>query len=356
MTTSDFIFNTGHNFEGGQGILSPLIREIMDQRIAESGYDSEKELFCFMDEKVSTPEGTFTSIIGPAPLQRLDEDEAPTLTNKIQGFKKGYRLNIFGDSLRVTELFKEWIMAADQIQNADSSVKMELNKLMNDASYLIDGWLLTNNNEMASVYANGFAITSAFGPGSASPDGKALFANDHIVVKDNSTYSNLVTGALTETSLLSAIDKFKTDIKLGNGRRLMRTKTPYRLIVPLALETTARRILNSNSNMPGMYSGLGENANQMNVFSFEGNRIELQVSQMLGQTDGFGGVIGNDEDWFLVDVANAKMLKAFRYFSLMQPRITTSEDPATGAMDIYLRVMFGVDHYQPEVVVGWNAS
>lgn len=120
---------------------------------------------------------------------------------------------------KVTKLFRKWIEQGAQIQGADASVKQELEQLKQAIAYLVEGSKLTMNTEFTKVLANGFSITAAYGEGSASPDGKALFAADHIVKIDSSTYTNIIAGAISSTvdtaraNILAAIQSYKTQVK-----------------------------------------------------------------------------------------------------------------------------------------------
>jgi hypothetical protein len=236
----------------------------------------------------------------------------------------------------------------------DSSVQTELNKLAQDVSYLMDGATLTVNTLMAKIFANAGVTTNAFGFGSASPDTRALIATNHIVKKTGATWSNRAapSAVLTSANLLLGIAAFKNTIKTSNGYS-MRTADMYTLLVPRALETTARVILNSSGDQAGLWAGTGSNSTLMNVFSFQGSRIELVVLDMLGEPDELGATIGLNTMWFLMDKAYALKYKAFRIFNLWNNEVSNYYDDKTKSYFVDLTTGYGVDHYQPEAIFGY---
>lgn len=337
---------TGHFFESTSEILVPTLVDIINERIAESGYDDEFMKVGYVQEEVFTKDGTITSMIWPEALKEILEGESAPIINKEQGFEKGFRVKVYATKMVVSKLLSKWIQKNETLASADSSVQTEINKLMEDVAFLADGAKLTLNNEGIGVLANGFTITNAYGAGSASPDGKALFAADHIIKKTGGSYSNTLTGVLSATTLKAAVQKHKTEIRMGNGRRV-RTADVYQLLVPRAIETLAREILTADGFGTGSYS-----TTDMTIFDFQGSKVELIVSDVLGQPDDNGGTVGNDAQWFLINSSLAKRIRAFRVFELYGQEVTNWYDKDTGNYYVKLDMAFGVDHYQPEVVVG----
>ena len=54
---------TGHFFENCSDLLTPTLIDIVEQRIAESGYDDEFMKVGYVNEKVFTKDGTITSMV-----------------------------------------------------------------------------------------------------------------------------------------------------------------------------------------------------------------------------------------------------------------------------------------------------
>lgn len=337
---------TGHFFENSSDLLTPTLIDIINQRIAESGYDDEFMKVGYVSEEVFTKDGTITSMIGPEALKEIVEGATAPIINKEQGFEKGFRVKIYARKMVVSKFLSKWIQKNETLASADNSVQIEIRKLMEDVVFLADGAKLTLNNEGIGVLADGFAVTEAYGAGSASPDGEALFSDNHIIKKTGGVYSNLVAGALSTAALEAAIQKHKVDIRMGNGRRV-RTADVYQLLVPRALETEARKILTADGFATGSYD-----PKQITVFDFKGSKVELVVSDVLGQPDDNGGTVGTDTNWFVINATLSRAIRAFRVFELYGKEVTTWYDDDTGNYYIKLDMSFGVDHYQPEVIVG----
>lgn len=355
MPVSNVNFQTGVNFQEGAQILSPLIQEIADMVDAEVGLKDEAAKYGFTVGEVLTPSGVITSMVWPEYLPEISEDgEAPLIT-LTQGYEKGYELKGYGASTKTTKLFIEWLKKASSLQGADSSVKAELNKFKDNMVRLMRSSKRTINREFANLLAKGFSVTAPFWPGSASPDGLSLFNANHVVKSDGTTYSNLLGAALSAVSLEAAIQSYKTTVKAASGFRLD-TPQMFTLLVPRALETAARKILNSSGDQAGLWAGTWSNANLMNVFSFQGSKVELVVLDMLGETDKAGGKIGGanaDAMWFLLNKEYALEYGAFRIFTLWNDEVETWYDPKTSASFTKLTSWWGVDHYNPEALMGF---
>lgn len=171
----------------------------------------------------------------------------------MQGYTKSYAMDTYSIKHKVTKVFLEWLKKGAHMVGIDSSVAKELQSFKEAIERMVMGSELTMNELITRVYTDGFSVTSAFGAGAASPDGVALFSASHVIKKTGATYSNLLGSALSAASLEAAIQSYKTTIKTPNGYRL---KTPeiFDLLVPRALETAARKILNSGGDQAGVYA------------------------------------------------------------------------------------------------------
>jgi phage major head subunit gpT-like protein len=128
------------------------------------------------------------------------------------------------------------------------------------------------DTDAASVLNNGF-------DGVTAPiyDGKALFANDH-VLKGGGTASNLITGALNDANLKIAIEcMHSAPDETGNKIQYQ----PKRLIVPRSLEFVAREIVGSERKS-------GTDFNDMNTLK---GSLEVVVYDYLT----------SDTAWFIQD-------------------------------------------------------
>lgn len=355
---SNINFQNGANYAEGSAILNPIIQEIANQTESQVGLVDQAAMYGVVMGNALTPRGEITSMVGPEPLQEIDEDGIVPLLSLLQGYTKSYAMKSYGLKHKCTKLFFEWIKQGAQMVGADSSVQTELNSFKESIQRLVQGSTLTMNEQIAKLFGNGFSITAAYGPGSPSPDGLALFSASHLVKKTGGTFSNLITAGqtLSATNLETWIQSYKTQVKTANGYRI---KTPdvFDLLVPRALETTARKILNSSGDQAGIYAGTGSNANLLNVFSFQGSKVRLTVLDMLGEisSDGVTKIGGANADtmWFLMNKEYALTYKAFRLFKLWDNEIKMWQDDETDSFYTKVTTHFGVEHFNPEAVMGF---
>lgn len=357
-------FSNGAFFDTGRDILTPLLVEMENEFETIAGLEDEYTKLGFTMYTPLTPDGKISSLIWPQALVKIGEDEeAPVLTLE-QGYIKWYELETRALQHKITKVFKKWLESNQGIAGADSSVKAELANLVDAMKYLVEGYALTLNIIATKVLANGFSVSAANWPGSPSWDGKSLFATDHIIKKTWGTFSNVIYSttnnpAFSATALQDAIIKMKKDLRAMNGRRI---KTPeyFDLVVGRALETTARQILNSTSDQAGVYAWTGNNANLLNVFSFNGSKVRLVVSNILwdlGEVD--SEVVGSDTQWFVLNTEQLVKRKAFRLIHLWEKEITVYTNEATSSTFVKLDTHFTADHYDAQsFIVGstWLGS
>lgn len=354
---SNVVFQTGANYAEGAAILSPLIQEIANQSEAQVGLESQAEKFGFVMGDALTPKGEITAMVGPEPLREIDEDGIAPLLSLMQGFTKSYAMKTYAIKHKVTKVFLEWLKKGAHMQGVDSSVATELQSFKEAIDRMVKGSKLTLNELVTRTFTEGFSVTAAFGPWAASPDGVALFSASHVIKKTGGLYSNLIPAGsfLTATTLETAIQSYKTVIYTPNGYRI---KAPeiFDLIVPRALETAARKILNSGGDQAGVYAGTGSNANLLNVFSFEGSKVRLTVLDMIGEVGMDGSIIGGanaDKMWFLMNKEYALDYKSFRIFRLWDNEITMFKNDETDSLFTKISCHFGVEHYNSEAVMGF---
>jgi len=351
-------FVTGSNFEEGKKILSPVIQEIINTTDAQVGLSDMSSVMGFVPSVILTPEGVIESTVGPEPLRKKTEDGLAAKMIMMTGWSKGYGLEEFALKYSCTKLMRKWIEQGAQIQGADSSVKAEINKFKDGVENLVKGALLTRNTLMTQVFTNGFASTStnpAFGAGSLMGDGEYLFSATHKIKKTGKTFSNIIGGAFSAAQLETEIQAYKTTHYAPNGYRI-RTPDVFTLYVGRALETTARKVLNSSGDQAGIYAGTANNANLLNVFSFAGSKVKLVVLDMIGEDDGNGGTIGNDAMWFLGDADYNREFKSFRYFTLWDNDLSMWIDNDTGHLINQFDLCIGVDAFNFEGIRGYAGA
>lgn len=352
---SNVLFQSGANYAEGQAILSPLIQEIANQSEAQVGLESQAEKFGFVIGDALTPKGEITAMVGPEPLRKIDEDGIAPLLSIMQGYTKTYAMDTYAIKHKVTKIFLEWLAKGAHMVGVDSSVAKELQTFKEAIERMVMGSQLTVNELITRTFTDGFSVTTAYGAGAASPDGVSLFSPSHVVKKDGSTYSNLIAAGsfLTAATLQTTIQNYKTKIKTPNGYRI---KTPdiFDLLVPRALETTARQLLNSTGEVAGMYQGTGSNANLLNLFSFQGSKVRLTVLDMVGEVGMDGSIIGGanaDTMWFILNTEYALKYKAFRIFRLWDNEITMFKNDETDSLFTKITTHVGVEHFNPEAVM-----
>lgn len=176
------------------------------------------------------------------------------------------------------------------------------------------------------ILINGFTKDAGGTGASAIYDGEALFSANHPLLDSVKKSSNLVTGALTVANLQKAIQTMKATLdEAGNLIAL----NPTRLIVPPALEYTARTILES-TQLPG------GNNNDINTVK---GRLELVIMDYLGTANS-----GSDTAWFIQDANNHEM----NFFWRVKPEFKWDEDFDTFVAKYrgYMRYSFGVSDWR----------
>lgn len=169
-------------------------------------------------------------------------------------------------------------------------------------------------------------LVSAFDTASPIYDGKALFAADHPLVDSTGTGTNLVTGALNDANLKIAMQCMRETVdEAGN---LISAKAK-KLVVPPALEFTAREILNSTQTA-------GTDLNNIN--SVKG-ALDLVVWDFIGEAAG-----GSDTMWFIVDPTLCEL----NFFWRIKPEFKWGEDFDTFVAKYrgYMRFSYGISDWR----------
>lgn len=160
-------------------------------------------------------------------------------------------------------------------------------------------------------------------------DGKTLFATDHPLVDGKgATCSNLIEGALNEENLKKAMKLMReTKDEAGNLVQFKAT----RLIIPPALEDTARRLLHSTQVSGG-------NLNDTNEFLRNAN-LEICVMDYLSASAG-----GSDTCWFLQDGQRHEM----NFFWRVKPEFKWEEsfDTFVSKYRGYMRYSMGFSDWR----------
>ncbi|MED3574502.1 Mu-like prophage major head subunit gpT family protein [Cytobacillus praedii] len=169
--------------------------------------------------------------------------------------------------------------------------------------------------DAAGTFNNGFD-----GVAHAIYDGKALFANDH-VLKGGGAGANLVTGALNDTNLKIAIQCMHEQVdEVGNKIQFQ----PRKLIVPRKLEFVAREIVGSEKKS-------GTDFNDLNTVK---GALEVVVYDYLT----------SDTAWFIQDPDVSEL----NFFWRVKPEFKHEEDFDTLEAKYrgYMRYSYGVSDWR----------
>lgn len=335
----------------GAKLIKAEILKVIDEQVFSAGLDPVSDAIGYSMEVLEIPNGEFTSMLWTHSLDELGEFDQYPILNKEQGFTKGYKVSRRGWKIAISKNLRKWIEASTSSAKLSPTVKSELSKLARDTNTLINAAKLTKNEVATEVLTKGFSVTAAYGPGSATPDGVALFSASHVIKATGATQSNLVTGALSQVKLEEAIEKLR-NMKDGIGRK-MRRASSYTLIVPSELEATARKILNDGSKFASAVSDTETNNGvTSNIFQWDGFKIELLVLDTLNQPKKDGTLVGSATQWFVLNKEAAREMGAFKYLSLYNEEMDMYLDNDTKVLYVDVDLSFTCDAYQPEVIVG----
>jgi hypothetical protein len=87
----------------------------------------------------------------------------------------------FGGKITSSFLFGEWLKKSQTLVGAKDDLKAEFVAMAQKTKKLLKAAEKGMYYEALKVLTKGSSITAAYGPGSATPKGKALFANNHTV-------------------------------------------------------------------------------------------------------------------------------------------------------------------------------
>ena len=158
-------------------------------------------------------------------------------------------------------------------------------------------------------------------------DNLELFHDQHTLVDSEKTCSNLMTGALNEANLKRAIQMMAEQLDEAGGLIQMKAT---KLIIPPALEDTARRLLHS-AQLPG------SELNDTNEYLRD--RLQIVVMDYLAEIAG-----GSDTMWFLQDGSRHEL----NFFWRVKPEFKNEEDFDTFVAKYrgYMRYSYGFSDWR----------
>ena len=332
---------------GGSELMDPMITKVIDQINLERKGIKAKQALGFTDTRPLSSKETYSSVNGVNELPSILENWTKEEIEVSVGPEKGYKIVEYGGKITSSFLFGERLKKSQTLKGASDDLKAEFVSQAKKSKKLMQAADKGMEYECTKLYTKGFSISSAYGPGSATPKGQPLFSASHSIFATGTTFSNLVTGSLTATTLKNAIEKH-IKIRLENGDRVDQPRTEgYTLFVSPDKEMAARELLNNNSK----FAATGSNSAAENVFMFEGSRVKLEIMEKLGSYDKEGTKIGSDTMRFLVNKPGLKQSESLKFIRLYSPIVKQYMNNETDQSIVDIRNGFAVDHYGAEYFI-----
>lgn len=347
-------------FEGsGYEVLDAYVVDTIKQNELMEDHKQYKSLLDYTDTTLLHPDQKFSSRTPNGWLKSITETGVKPQRDFTFWPKKGLSQREIWEKFTMSYLMTEWARKAKNLEWAPMPIEAELIDIWEQAKDLVQGYDITYAEEMVKVLTLGFSVTTAEGPGSAcARDGLSLFNGSHLL-KDGTTFSNLVTDTIDyssvasgQTALQKALDLLKT-MKFDNGKKIRQPKgEPYKLYCSRVRETYWLEVINNGSDK----AGTGNNSAKENTFSFRNNLVQVVAVDLFGDTDADGNTIGTDNNWFLANPMAVKKMKALRCANLYSPRIKNFENDETDEINTSIRAIVGAGHYDAEFTIVWSAG
>lgn len=268
------------------------------------------------------------------------------------GNTKGIYQKIYKNKVTVTGLFYDYLRVTKTLNGANSDIQAAALDVSKNMTYIMKQGEKTKAQIMTKVITLGASISAPNGPGSVTPDGKALFAVDHPISATGGTQSNIVTGAFTDNAtriirLESAVQAMR-NMRLANGDFVYTNVTeakPYILKCPVSDKYNWEKALNGYK----VWSGNGSNANAVNMFTVGGYNIIVEELPTLGTYDADGVIIGDTTAAYLFNPSYLEDAEALRCYTVHDMSVVTDyvKDPRS-----YVAIgelAYGADHYGAEL-------
>ena len=129
----------------------------------------------YSDTPLLNPSQTFATKAAPTSMGNVLETGIAEQADMVFTPKKGvYQVEIARKYSR-SHLFTKWARQAKTLQGAPDSIQAELLDVASESRDLALAYDSRYAEEMVKLWTKGFSVTTAAGPGSATPKGKALF-------------------------------------------------------------------------------------------------------------------------------------------------------------------------------------
>lgn len=334
-----------------------LIRPELEIAFDEADLDprvegSVLEALGFVTVETRLPQHIVTRIGAISALPKIDENgERPR-----QGYstwdEKWYKVTQFGWSYWISKLAMKIIKDSGlDTSLLHPTVATELSNLADNVKRLWMQAKITMVDEATKLLTSGFSITSDYGPGSASPDGYALFSNSH------ASWDNLVTAVISSSN---------AQAKLLEGINLLRNvkndkwgiyKLPrmFTLVTWPSSEYVWRKALNNWEYYSSRQDDVAlSNGVTVNVFtSIDWFKVALLVLESIGQPDSDWNAIWTWTESFLMDTERLRTSKALRLIKLYDVEVDDYIDQRTKEYVVDCDLAFTVEHFGAEIGIVW---
>lgn len=341
-------------FEGTSG--SQLFDQLIVTTIEKAKFSNAGEVYAkalsFTKTPILGPNTKYGSMDPGNGLNESGENQKASELSRRFGNTKGIYQKIYKNKVTVTGLFYDFLKNTKTLNGANSDIQGAALDTSKNLVYIMKQGEKTKAQIMTKVITLGASITAPNGPGSATPDGKALFATDHPIAATGGTQSNIVTGAFTDNAtrivrLESAVQAMR-NMRLANGDFVYTNITegsPYILKCPVSDKYNWEKALNGYK----VWSGNGANANQVNMFTVGGYNIIVEELPTLGTYDADGVIIGDTTAAYLFNPAYLEEAEALRCYTVhdMSVNTITVDDPRSFVA--LGELAYGADHYGAEL-------
>lgn len=353
----EVFFNNGINVaSGGHEALDALVTELVNEQDLQLTYAEYKTALGFVEQKARSKTEKFSARAGVLEMDQIHENSILPEAERTKLPNKGFEIVQYGNKLTTSKLMTKWLKNSNTLEGAPDDIISEFSQMVDSGRDLIEMAMMRITMEMIKVYTQGFSITTSFWPWSPTPKGLPLFSKFHTARQGTIIFPNVDPSythqPLGIASLQNALDVLKSVVRAENGYRVNGSKC-YELVVGTDLAVTARQILNDNMNggQPWNYSGTGNNANQLNQFSFKGNQVKIVEIPFLGDYDKDNNQLGTDAYWFLRNPELLKKSRALKMISLYDVEVDNYINKDTKTYVIDADMGFGVDHYGAEIAI-----
>lgn len=357
----DVLFTNGFTMAwGGYDVMNPDLVDIVDQDVISYEIQGAQEVMTkmgYVKQEPINPNLQISVKVGARELKETVEGELIPLGEPGKGPNKTTQVTIFSEKRLITKLAYDWVKSNQFLGSANPSTQQAVGEMAEGMRDLKKGLMLSKAIQATRVFTLGFAVTQPYWPGSATPDGNSLFDTDHVwndgVI--NGTFGNVLgsggygtlNAVFSATQLQAMLDIQKTILRLRNGHKTF-AWPEYKLHIPRELAVAVRTVLNTASDKAGPWSGTGSNANEVNTFYFQGNRVELVENPFIGyQTDELG-TLGAITNYYLVNSYGAVENRALRYLELNWGEFEIWYDENTKNRYSSLWSAFQCDHFGAE--------